>query len=327
MSDSFTLASFIIPNYNGRNFINVCLDSIKQQTYKSFEVIVVDDASEDDSCYYIASQYPWVHLIQLERNTGFCHAVNTGIKASKGDYIALVNNDVELDKDWLIYMLQAMQTYPDAFGISSKVLNYYDRTIIDDAGDIYTREGRAFKRWNKLPDKKFKSKTEEIFSPSGAASLFSVLALNKVGFWDEHFIAYLDDVDIGFRARLLGYKSYYEPRAVAYHMVSRSYSKNTVLMGALVLRNNTAVIIKDMPLYLILRFFPWLIIGHMKIIKFILTIGGLKALIKGYIMLIKMIPYLLQSRSDVKEKNVITVKALKRAILKSYDHITGTYTY
>ncbi|MGB9736311.1 MAG: glycosyltransferase family 2 protein [bacterium] len=319
--------SFVIPNYNGRDFINVCLNSIAKQTYKSFEVIVVDDASTDNSCDFIRSNYPWVRIIQLEHNAGFCHAVNTGIRASKGNYIALINNDVELDKDWLIHMVQTMQAYPDAFGISSKVLNYYDRKIIDDAGDIYTREGLAFKRWNNLPDEKFNHQTEEIFSPSGAASLFSVSALDKVGLWDEHFIAYLDDVDIGFRARLLGYKNYYEPKAIAYHMVSRSYSRNKVAMGALVLRNNTAVIIKDMPLPLIISFFPWLVIGHLKIVKFILSIGGLKALIKGYIMLIKMIPYLLQSRSVIKGKTVITVKALKKAILKGYNHRTGTYVH
>ena len=327
MFDTGPLTSFVIPNYNGKNFINICLNSIAQQTHKSFEVIVVDDASTDDSCSFVRSQYSWVHLIRLEHNTGFCHAVNTGIKASKGNYIALINNDVELDKDWLICMVQAMQAYPDAFGISSKVLNYYDRKTIDDAGDIYTREGRAFKRWNSLSDERFNHRTEEIFSPSGAASLFSVSALDKAGLWDEHFIAYLDDVDIGFRARLLGYKSYYEPKAVAYHMVSRSYGKNTVAMGALVLRNNTAVMIKDMPLPLIVGYFPWLIIGHLKIMKFILSIGGLKALIKGYIMLIKMMPYLLQARSVIKDKTVITVKTLKSAILKGYDHRTGMYTY
>jgi GT2 family glycosyltransferase len=326
MSETDKLVSFVIPNYNGRNFIKVCLDSIAQQTYKSFEAIVVDDASTDNSINYIKSEYKWIKMVGLSKNAGFCYAVNTGIQASNGDYIALVNNDVELDRDWLAYMVRAIQTSTDVFGISSKIINYYDRKIIDDAGDIYTREGLAFKRWHGLPDNKLNIENKEIFSPSGAASFFSKSALSKIGLWDEKFIAYLDDVDIGFRARLLGYKNYYEPNAVAYHMVSRSYGKNTVFMGSLVLRNNIAVIIKNMPSILILNFLPWLVVGHLKTAKYIFSIGGFKAIIQGYVMFIKMVPHLMRTRSYIKRKTIITARGLKKVILKNYDHKTGIYS-
>jgi len=326
MSDTNPLVSFIIPNYNGAEFIGVCLDSIKLQTFTSYEVIVVDDASTDNSVNFITSTYNWVKIIRLSKNSGFCVAVNTGIKASSGEYVALINNDVELDKDWLTCMVHAIQRYNDAFGISSKVINYYDRRLIDDAGDIYTREGLAFKRWNKLPDNNFIAKDKEVFSPSGAASVFSKRVLNIVGLWDEHFIAYLDDVDIGFRARLMGYKNYYEPSAVAYHMVSKSYGKNTVFMGSLVLRNNMAVIIKNMPLSLIASFLPWLIIGHLKTVKYVFSFGGGKAVIKGYVMLCKMLPYLMHARLSIKQKATIPPDVLKRAIFKTYNQHTGEYT-
>ncbi len=325
MTETDVVVSVVIPNYNGKEFINVCLDSIARQTYRSFETIVVDDASLDDSCKFIGSHYPWVHLIRLERNAGFCHAVNTGIAGAQGDYIALINNDVELDSDWLTVMLAAAGALPDTFGISSKVLNFYERAMIDDAGDVYTREGRAFKRWNGLPDVWFNAEREEVFSPAGAASLISKAALNTVGYWDERFIAYLDDVDIGFRARLMGYKNYYEPRAVAYHMVSRTYGKKTVFMGALVLRNNLAVIIKNMPFPLMAALFPWLMIGHLKTLKYIFSTGGVRAVLQGYGMFLRMIPHLLTTRQSIKRKTAITVKALKRAIFKKYDYKTGKY--
>jgi GT2 family glycosyltransferase len=321
ISHPFTV-SFIIPNYNGKEFIHVCIDSILKQSFNDYEIIVVDDHSTDGSAEYIKSRWHNVPILSLDENSGFCHAVNAGIKASHGNYIALINSDVELDPRWLEYMITAIESHNDAFSINSKILNFYNRTKIDDAGDVYTGEGRAFKRGYNQPAERY-TDAAEIFSASGAASLFKADILNELHGLDEGFVAYLDDVDLGFRARLLGYKNYFEPQAIAYHMVNMAYKKRSVFMASLILKNNMAVIAKDMPGPLIIKFFPWLILGHLRTVKYIFSVGGIKAVFKGYYMFLKAIPYLLVAHRETQKNRSITPYELKRIILKSYNNKTA----
>ncbi len=311
--------SFVIPTYNGKSFIDTCIQSIKKQTYTNYEIIVIDDASSDESVDYLRSTWHDIHVIQLQKNSGFCHAVNTGITSSSGKYVALINNDIELDPDWLSSMVSALQSQKNAFSISSKILNFHERDKIDDAGDIYTREGRAFKRGYGQNSTHYIDRGE-VFSSSGAASLFNADILKNVGLFDESFTAYLDDVDIGFRARLMGYINYFEPNAIAYHMGSMSYKKRSVFMGSLVLKNNTAVVIKNMPCKLMVWFFPWLIMGHLKTVKYVFSISGFGGIMRGYGMLIKMLPNLLVSRIHIQNRRIVSTHSLKNMILKKYDH-------
>ena len=316
------IVSIIIPNYNGKEFIHICLDSVLKQSFEDYEIIVVDDHSTDGSAEYIKLKWRNVHVIPLNRNYGFCHAVNTGIHYAHGKYIALINSDIELDSQWLEHITKAMERRSDAFSINAKILNFYDRNKIDDAGDVYAREGRAFKRGYDQPAERY-TEVAEIFSASGAASLFKANLLKELNGLDEEFVAYLDDVDLGLRARLIGYKNYFEPLAIAYHMVNRSYKKRSVLMGSLILKNNMSVIIKDMPAPLIKRFFPWLILGHLKSIKYIFSIGGIGAILKGYYNFLKAIPYLLKARIEIQESRSISPDDLRKIVLKSYNHRTA----
>ncbi|MCL4467533.1 MAG: glycosyltransferase family 2 protein [Deltaproteobacteria bacterium] len=314
--------SFIIPNYNGKEFIHVCIESVLRQSFKDFEVIVVDDHSTDGSAEYIKSKWHDINVIPLKRNAGFCHAVNAGIDYAHGKYIALINSDIELDSRWLEYMITAIERYRDAFSINAKILNFYDRNKMDDAGDVYTREGRAFKRGYNQPAELY-TDAAEIFSASGAASLYKAKLLKQLNGLDEIFVAYLDDVDLGFRARLIGYKNYFEPQAIAYHKVNMSYKKRSILMGSLVLKNNMSVIVKDMPGSLIIKSFPWLILGHLKSVKYIYSVGGVRAILKGYYTFLKTVPYLFKERIKIQKIRSISTDDLNKIMLKFYNQRTA----
>ncbi|MDO5836228.1 MAG: glycosyltransferase family 2 protein [Methanobacterium sp.] len=236
----------VIPNYNGQPFLGECLESLKNQDHP-FNVIVVDNASNDGSVAYIREHYPEFKLIENQENIGFAAAVNQGIKASGSHYIFLLNNDVYLEVDTISNLLKCIKTNENIFAVSSKMIQYHDRTKMDDAGDEYTILGWA-KRvgYGKSPDKYVHNR--EIFSASAAASIYRRSILEEIGYFDENFFAYMEDVDISYRARIRGYHCWYCPEAVVYHVGSGTsggrYNKFKTRLAA---RNNVYVPYKNMP--------------------------------------------------------------------------------
>lgn len=129
--------SVVIPNYNGIAFLDSVLASLEGQTLKNFEVIFVDNGSSDGSCSFVAGNYPWVHIIELPENYGFCRAVNEGIKASRAPYVLLLNNDTEVKEDFLEEMTAAIRRHKKAFSCAARMVQYHDRDRLDDAGNFY----------------------------------------------------------------------------------------------------------------------------------------------------------------------------------------------
>ena len=237
----------IIPNYNGKHFMKQCLDSINIQKC-SVEVIVVDNASTDGSQDYIKTSYPGVDLIENKENLGFAAAVNQGIKASTADFVFLMNNDVVLELDCIKNLLNCIDGDEKIFAVSSKMLQYNDKSVIDDAGDEYTILGWTKKVGNGESADRFNS-AREIFSACAGAALYRRKIFDIIGFFDENFFAYMEDVDISYRARIYGYICMYCPQAVVYHVGSAtSGSKYNSFKISLAARNNVYVPYKNMPL-------------------------------------------------------------------------------
>ena len=138
--------SVVIPNYNGIAFLDSVLASLEGQTLKNFEVIFVDNGSSDGSCSFVAGNYPWVHIIELPENYGFCKAVNEGIKASRAPYVLLLNNDTEVKEDFLEEMVAAIRRHKRAFSCAARMVQYHDRDRLDDAGNFYNALGWSFAR-------------------------------------------------------------------------------------------------------------------------------------------------------------------------------------
>ena len=242
-----TKLSIIIPNFNGKKFLKTCLDSIEKQNYLFYDVIIIDNASSDGSVEYIKENYPKLTLIQNKKNLGFAAAVNQGIKISSSQYIFLLNNDVELEPDCILNLLKCVEKDENIFAVSSKMIQCNNKGKMDDAGDEYTILGWTRKVGDgKSPD--LYTAERETFSACAGAAIYKKSILDKIGYFDENFFAYMEDVDISYRARIWGYKCVYCPDAVVYHFGSgTSGSKYNEFKIRLAARNNVYVPYKNMP--------------------------------------------------------------------------------
>lgn len=253
--------SVIIPNYNGAKYLKVCLDSLSRQTFAAFDIVVVDNGSTDGSCKMVSSCYKNVKLIELDKNYGFPTAVNVGIKSSTASFFVLLNNDTEVEPDWLQKLYDCISKDNKVFSCSSKMVRYNERDIIDDAGDGFTILGWAYKTGDGQKKVKY-SKDTNIFSSCAGAAIYNRVIVEMIGLFDENFFAYMEDVDISYRAKIYGYKNIFCSDAIVYHVGSAtSGSKYNSFKVRLAARNNIYVVYKNMPILQLLLNSPFLLLG------------------------------------------------------------------
>ena len=209
--------TIVIPNYNGKHFMEPCLASLGRQTYKDFEILVVDNASTDGSIEYLKEHYPDIRIITLDQNYGFSKAVNVGIRHSSAPYVILLNNDTTVDEHFVDEMRKAIEQSPRIFSVSSKMIQMYHPELIDSAGDLYTLPGWGVCRGVGRPVSNY-SEADEIFSACAGASIYRRRVFRKIGYFDENHFAYLEDIDIGYRAKIYGYRNMYCPSAIVFHV-------------------------------------------------------------------------------------------------------------
>ncbi len=214
------LLSIIIPNWNGAHFLPPCLDSLARQTYTHLEIIVVDNDSQDGSQELLKTRYPLVVLIELPENRGFTGACNAGIQAAHGEFIALLNNDTEVDANWAAVVVGAFAQNPQIGSVASKMLLYDQRDHIHTAGDFFTVDGRAGNRGVWQLDTGQFDREEYVFSACGGSSVYRRTMLDQIGLLDDDFFFSCEDVDLGWRAQLTGWRCLYTPRAIVYHHLS-----------------------------------------------------------------------------------------------------------
>lgn len=247
--------TIIIPNYNGLKFMEPCFESLSRQTTDDYEVLVVDNGSSDGSVQWLKErEIPSIFLVE---NTGFSGAVNVGIKAAKTPYVILLNNDTEVDEDYVRQMVRAIEKSPSIFSVSSRILQLYNRELMDDAGDMYTILGWAYQRGVGQSAAGYR-REREVFSASAAAGIYRREVFESIGYFDEMHFAYLEDVDVGYRAKIAGYHNRYCPEAVVYHAGSAtSGSKYNSFKVKLAARNNVYLNYKNMPfLQLLVNLLP-----------------------------------------------------------------------
>ncbi|MBI5102226.1 MAG: glycosyltransferase family 2 protein [Nitrospirae bacterium] len=244
--------SVIIVNYNGKHLLPECLDSLRDQTLRDFEVVVVDNNSDDGSLALLEASYPEVTVVRNRSNLGYGGGNNAGIAVSKGRYVVLLNNDATADPQWLGELVRAAEKSEGVGMCASKILNYYDRGMIDNTGLLIYRDGVARGRGRLERDTGQYQKQEEVFVPSGCAGLYKREVFEEIGLFDEDFFLYVDDVDIGLRARLAGWSCVYAPSAIVYHKYSATADPYSPLKAFLVERNRIWVVMKCFPLRMLL---------------------------------------------------------------------------
>lgn len=265
----------VIPNFNGEKYIENCLDSLKNQTFKDFDIVVVDDGSSDSSLSLLRARQD-ITLIENPENVGFAESVNRGICHARSPYVLLLNNDVTCAPDFVGALYAAITDDSRCFAVSSRMVRYYERDKMDDAGDNYNLFGWAWKRGDGRPVEAY-GHSQKVFSACAGAAIYRRAVFETIGLFDAAHFAYLEDIDVSWRARIYGYHNRYCPEAVCYHIGSattadgQKYSPFKVRLSA---RNNLYIIYKNMPLLQWLCNIGFLAVGFL--------IKGLHFSRKGY---------------------------------------------
>jgi GT2 family glycosyltransferase len=252
--------SVIIVNYNGKSLLGACLESVYGQSLNNIEVILVDNASNDGSVEYVSAAFPATKIVSLQSNCGFAGANAEGLKYTGGNYIMLLNNDAEVDRDCLRNLYSAMEEAPEV-GICATKMLISGRDVIDSAGDGFsTLLLKGFKR-GEGEDPQIYERREHVFGACAGAALYRRKMLEDVGFFDQDFFLIQEDTDLNFRAQLAGWKVLYVPSAIAYHKVRSTIGSMSDIAVYYSLRNSEFVRIKNIPSGIFVGCFPFYIIG------------------------------------------------------------------
>jgi len=296
--------SVVIPNYNGRELINICLASLYKQGVAPDEIIVVDNGSNDGSRELIKRKYSEVRIISFSKNQGFSKAVNVGVKKARYDKIFILNNDTELARDCLEYLLEDLKKKPNISAIVPRIL-LPDKKI-DSAGGFINELGQAFHRREKEISK---NRFEEVFLITGAAVLCRRNIFEKVGFFEEKFFAYGEDVDWSFRAQLKGCEFKCDHRAIVYHRHKATSLREPRYLEYLQFRNAYLFILRCLPFKTMLkrgRLFG-IILTNINTFFYLLLQGFISEAVKAELWLFFNLPWIFRERIKIQKRRVVNL--------------------
>lgn len=258
------LISVIIVNWNGRQYLPACLDSLLEQSCDDFETIVVDNGSSDGSLELLYESYPWVRTVPLSVNTGFAGGNNAGYAVSRGKYIVTLNNDTRVDRSWLTELVAPAESRPEVGMVASRICSWDEPDLIDSLGVAVCRDGmsrgsRRRRRYSELSV----GICEDILFPSACAALYRRTMIDIIGFFDDDFFAYCEDTDLGLRGRLAGWLAVLARDAVVYHRYSRSGGEFSPFKLYLVERNHFWVALKSFPAAMLLSLPFWTFVRYL----------------------------------------------------------------
>lgn len=247
--------SIVIPNYNGQKYLQDCIDSLYHIDFirENYEIIVVDNASSDNSCEFILSTYPDVILIKAEKNLGFASGCNLGIKNSSGEYIVLLNNDTVVDTNWLKELVAVADCDRDSAIVGSKLLFKNKPNEIQNAMSYLTDRGDGGDLGTHQPDEGQYDTLREAMAVCGASMLIKRTLIEDIGAFDEDFFAYYEDMDLCYRSRLYGKKIVFAPKSIVYHVHTGTSGEWSPLFTFLVLRNKLLLHLKNSPVGFLLK--------------------------------------------------------------------------
>lgn len=272
----------VIPNWNGKGYLKDCLDSLLTQENAEPDLIVVDNGSTDGSVSFLEEHYPRVHLIKFQENQGFCAAVNAGIRAARTEYVILLNNDTKADSRFVSSLEESIGQSEKIFSVSAKLVSMQNPEIVDDAGDYYCALGWAFAEGKGRKDSPAYSRKKKIFASCAGAAIYRKKIFDEIGLFDENHFAYLEDIDVGYRARIYGYLNVYEPKALVYHAGSAtSGSKYNEFKINFSSRNSVYIVRKNMPLLQRIVNLPFLMAGFLIKTLFFAKKGYGRIYVKG----------------------------------------------
>jgi len=307
------LVSVVIASYNGRDLLKPCLESVFGQTYKNYEVIIVDNGSTDGTVAFIKKYYPAVKLLFNDTNLGCTIGYNRGIEAAEGEYIATLNNDLRLEPDWMEKLIMVAQKDGTIGSCASKHLSFHRSEIIDSVGISLHRGMYAFGRGRGEYDRGQYEEQTEVFCACDAAAIFRKKMLDEIGLFDRDFFAYHDEVDLGWRIKLSGWKCIYVPGAVAYHVGGATAGAGSKFVHFYSERNRILTIVKNLPFSLFLRYLPFMLKYELDILSRVIIFFEWE-LITARFASFKLLPRMLQKRRFIQKTKRVSNKQIKKWI-------------
>ncbi len=287
--DESIRVSVIVPNWNGLRFIGMCLDSLKLSTFDAFEVIVIDNGSVDGSRELMEEKYPWIRLIKLPKNMGFAIACNRGIQAAKGKYICLLNNDIEVEPDWLTELYQGMERHPECGMGTTKMMFLDQRDVFYNTGDLFHAWSAGGGRGQGEKDVGQYEDEDYVFGACAGAGIYRRELFDRVGIFDEDFFIFAEDVDLNMRSQLQGFQTVYLPRAKVYHIGTATVGLYSDRYVFLCKRNDVLVLIKNFSLKMYCKNFLSILKHQLDDIKYFSYRGQGIVLLKSKLDALKML--------------------------------------
>jgi GT2 family glycosyltransferase len=303
-----------IVNYNGRRFLETLLPSLARQSVRGYAIHVVDDASTDDAQAYVEQEWAEVRWLGAAQNEGIAATMARAVASAGTKFVAVLNNDVELDQHWLEELLRILESHPRAAAVEGKTLQFDRRTHLDGAGDLMRRNGYPDRRGQGEPDDGRLAAVEEIFSASGTAALFRRAAFDDVGPYDVDLRAYYEDVDWGFRARLRGWTAWYVPTALAYHRGSATVGHGAGPYTSLIIRNQILVLVKNLPWPLALRWAPRIAWFQLTWLPSNFMAGIGRHHVRALVAVLRALPHFVCKRREIQRRRTVSSAELARLI-------------
>jgi GT2 family glycosyltransferase len=304
----------IVVNYNSGKWLKRCLEHLELQTFRGFQTLVVDNGSTDESIASLKKNQNHFQLILSRRNIGFAAANNLAIRESKTEWVALVNPDVFPEPDWLSNLMLAAINNPEYTFFASRIISANNPIYLDGAGDEYHVSGLVWRRGHGRIESGYLTETREVFSPCAAAALYRRSAVLEIGGFDEDFFCYAEDVDLGFRLRLAGYRCLYVPQAVASHVGSATTGYKSDFCIYHGHRNLVWAFLKNMPMPLLVINLPIHILLNLLSLLWFITSGKTRIILRSKRDALKGIPRIWVKRQKIQRRRRVSWKEIRRVL-------------
>lgn len=318
------MLSIIIVVWNNLEHLSSCLENLQKQVFQNYELVIIDNGSSDDLTMVIEGKYKLSNFQtkKLPKNIGFAAANNMGVRMAQGKWVVLLNADAFPEPDWLEKLVQAAEAHPEYLAFSSRQISAMAREFLDGAGDAYHVSGMAWRNYLGYPALQYGQDSREVFSPCAAAAMYLREAFLDVGGFDEDLFSYYEDVDLGFRFRLAGYKAYYVADAIVHHVGSATFGARSDFAFYHVHRNLVWVFWANMPSPYHILFLPQHIFLNMFYLFYYALLGRGKVLFRAKRDALIGLPTVLKKRREIQaSKNVRTneiVKVMRKSIFEPY---------
>ena len=304
----------IIVNYNGGEQLARAVLAVKRQTFTNYRLVIVDNASSDDSIAALRDKHPGIEVLSVGSNLGFAAANNLAVRLVGGTrWIALLNPDAFPEPDWLSRLMAAASTHREYASFASQIVFDSDPKMLDGAGDEYHLSGFAWRRMHGSPATAA-IKSLEVFAPSATAALYRKDVLDEANGFDERYFCYYEDVDLGLRLRLLGHRAFYVADAVVCHVGSGITGRRSAFVTYHTQRNRIWTYVKNMPAPWLWIFLPLHCFYQVVVIGLYATQGQLGPALRGTLDAFRGMRRTLEERRGVQDTRRATFAELMRVM-------------